>query len=107
MELGLARWALHAVNWIGGGPLGPGLGPFGGYVAGFATLIDFVFAPPAIAKGIGDYMSSQVPSVSKNGVAVTVCLLFGVLNILGVGVAAMFELVITALAVFELVIYCG
>ena len=28
-------------------------GPTGGFVAGFATLIEFVFAPPAIALAIG------------------------------------------------------
>src|SRR6187402_1129180 len=28
-------------------------GPTGGFVAGFATLVEFVFAPPAIALAIG------------------------------------------------------
>ena len=28
-------------------------GPVGGYIAGFATLVEFVFAPPAIAMAIG------------------------------------------------------
>ena len=83
------------------------LGPFGGYVAGFATLVDFGFAPPAIARGIGDYLHSQLPTISKDHVAIGVCVLFGLLNALGVGLAAMFELVVTALAVFEIIIYCG
>jgi ethanolamine permease len=83
------------------------LGPFGGYIAGFATLVDFVFAPPAIARGIGDYVNSQFPSVSKEVVAVGACLLFGLLNAVGVGLAATFELLITGAAVIELVVYCG
>ena len=28
-------------------------GPVGGYIAGFATLVEFVFAPPAIAAANG------------------------------------------------------
>jgi ethanolamine permease len=32
------------------------MGPFAGFIAGFATLIEFVFAPPAIALGIGAYL---------------------------------------------------
>ena len=34
-------------------------GPTGGYPAGFVTLIEFVFAPPAIALAIGAYLTSS------------------------------------------------
>src|SRR4030095_2948132 len=34
-------------------------GPVGGYIAGFATLVEFVFAPPAIALAIGAYVNVQ------------------------------------------------
>ena len=37
-------------------------GPVGGYIAGFATLIEFVFAPPAIAMAIGAYLNVQFPA---------------------------------------------
>ena len=33
------------------------------YVAGFATLVEFVFAPPAIAMAIGAYLNVQFPGV--------------------------------------------
>ena len=36
-------------------------GPIGGVVAGMATLVEFVFAPPAIALAIGAYMHVQYP----------------------------------------------
>ncbi|MEK7432649.1 MAG: amino acid permease [Cyanobacteriota bacterium] len=32
------------------------MGPYAGFMAGCATLIEFVFAPPAIALGIGAYL---------------------------------------------------
>ncbi len=39
-------------------------GAYGGMLAGLATLIEFVFAPPAIAMAIGAYlMCSTTPSI--------------------------------------------
>ena len=35
----------------------PRLWPDRGFIAGFATLIEFVFAPPAIAMAIGAYLN--------------------------------------------------
>ncbi len=64
-------------------------GPTGGYLAGAATLIEFVFAPPAIALAIGAYV------------------IFMTLNILGVQIAATFGLVITLVAIFELLVFMG
>ncbi len=80
------------------------LGPFGGFVAAFATLLEFVFAPPAIALAIGDYLNFRfhVPPLAG---AVGAFILFGAVNIVGVGIAVTFELVVTALAAFELVLY--
>lgn len=81
------------------------LGPFGGYVAGFGTLVEFVFAPPAIALAIGSYVNFRVPELSKLGVAVGAFVVFGLLNVLGVKLAATFELIVTALAAMELGIF--
>ncbi|MFX5510191.1 amino acid permease, partial [Acinetobacter baumannii] len=39
------------------------VGPVGGYLAGAATLIEFVFAPPAIALAIGAYLNVQFPNI--------------------------------------------
>ena len=38
-------------------------GPTGGYLAGMATLIEFIFAPPAIALAIGAYLNVQFPGL--------------------------------------------
>lgn len=81
------------------------LGPFGGYVAGFGTLVEFVFAPPAIALAIGSYVNFRVPDLSKVGVAIGAFCVFGLLNVLGVKLAATFELFVTALAALELGIF--
>jgi len=82
-------------------------GPVGGYVAGFATLIEFVFAPPAIALAIGAYLNVQFPALSPKTAAVGAYVVFMALNIVGVQIAATFELVVTLLAIFELLVFMG
>ena len=82
-------------------------GPLGGYLAGAATLIEFVFAPPAIALAIGAYLNVQFPAVDPKTAAVCAYLVFMALNIAGVQVAANFELLMTVLAIFELLVFMG
>jgi len=82
-------------------------GPFGGFVAGFATLIEFVFAPPAIALAIGAYLNVQFPGLDPRMAAVGAYLVFMTLNIAGVGIAATFELFVTLLAIGELLVFMG
>jgi ethanolamine permease len=82
-------------------------GPTGGYLAGFATLIEFVFAPPAIALAIGAYINVQFPALEPKWVAVGAYLIFMGLNIAGVTVAASFELIVTLIAIFELLVFMG
>ncbi|MGE6107080.1 ethanolamine permease [Aeromonas sobria] len=82
-------------------------GPVGGYVAGFATLVEFVFAPPAIAMAIGAYLNVQFPAIDPKWVAVSAYLIFMTLNLVGIGIAATFELLVTLLAIFELLVFMG
>ena len=82
-------------------------GPTGGFVAGFATLIEFVFAPPAIALAIGAYLNVQFPGLDPKVAAVGSYVVFMALNIAGVSIAATFELFVTVLAIIELVVFMG
>jgi len=82
-------------------------GPTGGFIAGFATLVEFVFAPPAISLAIGAYLGLQFPSLDPKMAALGAYAIFITLNALGVGIAAMFELVVTLLAVAELLVFAG
>ena len=91
-----------------GGPFAYGyraFGPVGGYLAGFATLVEFVFAPPAIALAIGAYLHVQFQHLDARVAAVGAYAIFMTLNIIGVVIAATFELVITLLAIAELVVF--
>ncbi|ABD68336.1 amino acid permease-associated protein [Rhodoferax ferrireducens T118] len=82
-------------------------GPVGGYLAGAATLIEFVFAPPAIALAIGAYLNVQFPALDPKLAALGAYLVFMTLNIVGVQIAATFELAVTVLAIFELLVFMG
>jgi ethanolamine permease len=82
-------------------------GPMGGYVAGFATLVEFLFAPPAIALAIGAYLNVQFPELPARTAAVSAYFVFMALNIAGVTIAATFELVVTILAIVELLVFMG
>jgi ethanolamine permease len=82
-------------------------GPVAGYIAGFATLIEFVFAPPAIALAIGAYLNVQYPGLDARLAAVGAYVVFMSLNIVGVMIAATFELLVTVLAIGELLVFMG
>ena len=78
-----------------------------GFIAGMAQNIEFIFAPPAIALSIGAYFNLFFPQVPVLAIAIVAYLLFTGLNIYGVKAAATFELVITVLAVGELLLFAG
>ena len=78
-----------------------------GFVAGMAQNIEFIFAPPAIAFAIGAYFNLFIPQLPVLAIAVFAYFLFTALNIYGVKAAATFELVITILAVGELLLFSG
>lgn len=83
------------------------LGPYGGVAAGYATLIEFVFAAPAIAFALGSYIHFLYPAASVTLVAMVGYVLFTGLNFLGIKESAMFTLFVTLLAVAELLVYMG
>ncbi len=78
-----------------------------GFLAGMAQNIEFIFAPPAIAFAIGAYFNLFFPQIPILGLAIFSYTLFTALNIYGVRAAALFELVITMLAVGELLLFTG
>lgn len=84
-----------------------GIGKDLGFIAGMTQIIEFVFAPPAIAAAIGAYFHVFLPGVPVTLIAVTGFVLFTALNIYGVRAAAGFELFVTILAVFELLLFSG
>ena len=83
------------------------MGPFGGFIAGYATLIDFLFATPAIAASLGSYLHFLYPAIPIIPSALFFNVVFIFINILGVKESAVFTLFITLLAVAELLLFMG
>lgn len=82
-------------------------GPRMAFFAGMSQNIEFIFAPPAIAFAIGAYLSLFFPGIPILLFAIVAYLIFTGLNIYGVKAAATFELLITVIAVFELLLFAG
>jgi ethanolamine permease len=82
-------------------------GWWGGLIAGYATLIEFLITPPAIAFALGSYSHFLYPSLGVLEVAFSCYAIFIVINLLGIKESALFSLVVTLLAVVELLIYVG
>lgn len=80
-------------------------GPTAAFIAGFATLVDFLMAPPAIAAALGAYANFLNPNLPVLGVAVATYFVFITINILGIKESANFSMIVTALAVVELLVY--
>jgi ethanolamine permease len=82
-------------------------GWWGGLIAGYATLVEFLITPPAIAFALGSYSHFLYPSISVLEVAFACYVIFIAINLMGIKESAMFSLVVTLLAVVELLVYIG
>jgi ethanolamine permease len=83
------------------------LGPLGGLIAGYATLVEFLLAPPAIAFALGSYVHFLHPSLPVLPVAIGCYVVFTIINFLGIKESAVFSLIVTLLAVAELLLFMG
>lgn len=83
------------------------MGPFGGLIAGYATLVDFLLATPAIAFALGSYLHFLYPSIPPLQSALFFNIVFILINISGVKESATFSVFITILAVAELLLFMG
>lgn len=93
-----------------GGPFAYALkayGSVGGLIAGYATLIEFVFAPPAIALALGSYIHFLYEGIPVMYTAVGCYVIFTVINLLGIKESAVLNLIVTVLAVMELLLFTG
>jgi len=83
------------------------MGPIGGFIAGFATLAEFLLAAPAIAFALGGYLHFLYPALDITYTAIGCYVLFTIINLFGIKESAVFTLIVTILAVAELLIFMG
>ncbi|MCF0057967.1 ethanolamine permease [Dyadobacter sp. CY356] len=82
-------------------------GWWGGLIAGYATLIEFLITPPAIAFALGSYTHFLYPNITVLETAFACYVIFIAINMFGIKESALFSLVVTLLAVGELLLYVG
>jgi ethanolamine permease len=80
-------------------------GKIGGFLAGYATLVDFLLAPPAIAYALGSYAHFLNPQIPVMVTALACYVVFIGINLFGIKESAQFSLVVTILSVAELVLF--
>lgn len=93
-----------------GGPFTFADKAFGRRVAvftGYATVVEFVLATPAIAIALGSYVHFLHPMFDITTVAICAYLLFTLINLIGIKESAAFTLIVTILAIAELLVYIG
>lgn len=83
------------------------MGPFAGFMTGIACLMEFVFAPPAIAVSTGAYVNFLIPAIPAVYVTIGVFVLFILVNLIGMKGAALIELIATIAALVGLALYFG
>ncbi len=83
------------------------MGPIGGLIAGYATLIEFLFGTPAIAYALGNYLHFLHTGINPVYSAIGFYTAFTIINMLGVKESAIFNLIITLLAITELLVFMG
>jgi ethanolamine permease len=83
------------------------MGPIAGLIAGYATLVDFLLATPAIAFALGSYLHFLYPVIPVLQSAVLFNIVFMGINVWGVKESAAFSVFITILAVAELLLFMG
>jgi len=83
------------------------MGPIAGLIAGYATLVDFLFATPAIGFALGSYLHFLYPSIPVIQSAVVFNVVFIAINVAGIKESAAFSVLITILAVAELLLFMG
>ncbi|WP_257351021.1 ethanolamine permease [Pseudalkalibacillus decolorationis] len=81
------------------------MGPFAGFMTGMSVLIEFVFAPPAIAVATGAYINFLIPSINPVYATVAVFVFFILINMIGVKGAALIEMTATIIALIGLATY--
>ena len=80
-------------------------GRMGGMIAGYATLIEFLFATPAIAFALGSYIHFLQPSFPVTYTAIAFYVVFTAINILGINITAFIGSIVAILAIVELLVY--
>lgn len=72
------------------------ISPFAGFLTGWMWVVSNIFAGAAVSLGFANYLCTLFPALPPNAVAAVFCLLFTVLNFLGIRQSALLNNVLVA-----------
>jgi APA family basic amino acid/polyamine antiporter len=81
------------------------ISPFAGFTAGWMWIFSNVFVGAAVSLGFASYFLALFPSLSIKAVAIAVCLLFTILNIIGIRQSAMLNSILVSTKVLILLFF--
>ena len=81
------------------------MGPIGGLIAGYAILVDFLLATPAIAFALGSYIHFLYAGIPILTASIACYAIFTTINLLGIKESANFSLFVTVIAILGLLIF--
>ncbi len=79
-------------------------GPLGGFLTGVGVIMEYFFAAPVVATGIGGYVNFMWPQVDPLLSAVVVYVVFLTLHNVGIKEYAIFETIIVVIALGLIVV---
>jgi len=79
--------------------------PYAGFLAGWMWIFSNVFVGAAVSLGFAHYLVTLVPTLSANAVAAVICLLFTLLNYVGVRQSAVVNNILVVSKILILVFF--
>ena len=70
------------------------LGNETGFITGISQVLEYAFALPGVAIGIGFYIHAFIPIIPIIWIAIIIYLFFTFINILGIAIAAIIEMLV-------------
>ena len=81
------------------------ISPFAGYIAGWIWIFSNIFVGAAVSLGFAHYFASLVPAVPVKIIAVIICLIFIIINYLGLKESTLLNNVLVTLKVLILLFF--
>jgi len=79
--------------------------PYAGFLAGWMWIFSNLFVGAAVSLGFAHYLAALIPGLSVNAVAAIICLLFTLLNYVGVRQSAMINNILVVSKILILVFF--
>jgi APA family basic amino acid/polyamine antiporter len=81
------------------------ISPFAGFIAGWIWIFSNIFVGAAVSLGFAHYFVTLFPAIPVKGIAVTICLIFIIINYIGLKESTLFNNLLVTLKVLILIFF--